>query len=311
MNADTAPLSELELIREFRKRLPSPEKPDLGIGDDCAIIRPTADAPEDWVITTDAVTHDIHFDQMATPEQIGHKAVARAISDIAAMGASPRWCWLNLVCPESTDTDVALAMMESASNTARSHGAMILGGDTSTGPSLSIHVFGMGTVPTGTSVLRSGAGDGDAIYVTGKLGGSIKGHHLTFTPRVAEGTWLRENGATAMIDLSDGLFTDIRHIMAESGCGATLHTRQIPVSEAAHQMHGDPIAHACQDGEDYELLVTAPSNMSEQIESDWQAQFNSPLFRIGTISTSHTSLQLQNDSGAIATVETHAYEHFN
>ena len=257
------------------------------------------------------MTRDVHFDQTATPEQIGHKAVARALSDIAAMGGTPAWIWVNIASPQDQPSSDLLVLMESASRTANAHNAMILGGDTSTAPTLSVHVFGIGTVPNGSAVLRSGASDGDVLFVTGELGGSIKGRHLAFSPRVKEGEWLREAGATSMIDLSDGLFTDIRHVMEESKCGATLTPATIPISDSATQMDGDALAHACQDGEDYELLFTAAPEQADQIEALWDTRFSTPLSRIGYISSDHDVLRFQNEAGGLTTIENNAYEHFS
>ncbi len=309
-NKTLSDVGERTFIETLLEKLPRPPKGTLGIGDDCAIIHPNESSDEEWLVTTDAVLMDVHITDAASAEQIGHKAAARTISDIAAMGGTPLFLWINLVMPCETPLEFATTLMQSASKTAQNFNAFIMGGDTTTGPTLEVHAFCIGQTPSGTAVTRAGAKCGDQLYVTGALGGSILHHHLNFSPRVKEGRRLREMGATSMIDLSDGLFTDLRHLLKASQVGAILTPSAIPISDSAKSLDGDPIQHACCDGEDYELLVTFPTSFSATELSDWENTFSTPLTRIGEV-TQHTELlQTLDPSGTITDIHDKAYEHF-
>ena len=161
--------------------------------------------------------------------------------------------------------------------------AAIIGGDTTESDRLEVHVFAAGTVPHGKARLRSGARPGDCLFVTGLLGGSRHGRHLSFEPRVREGQWLRD-WATAMIDLSDGLATDLRHLATASGTGAELDAAAIPVAPAAGAGIDAALAHALGDGEDFELLFTVTADHAPLVASRWaEAWPDLRLSRIGRI----------------------------
>ena len=188
----------------------------------------------------------------------------------------------------------------------------IVGGDTVSGSVLEFHVFGVGQVRKGGAVLRSGARVGDAIYVTGELGGSLSGKHLTFEPRIEEALWLRESGwVSAMIVVSDGIATDLDHILEQSGMGAEIAANDIPVSPAAKSAGGDrtPLEHALYDGEDYELLFTVPADRQSAFESSWADTFDLPCTRIGQILGERGPIVLV-DGDRRSPLEGGGYEHF-
>jgi len=223
------------------------------VGDDCAVL--PMDETYDLVLTSDPLIENVHFTHDATPEQIGHKAICRVLSDFAAMGAEPQYLLINVVAPPDQNFQTLEKIYVEFSNLWKKYGAEVVGGDLAQGPVLELHVFGTGRVPKGTARLRSGAQPGDCIYVTGPLGGAqASGKHLNFEPRLDWGNALRESGVvTSMMDISDGLATDLRHILKASGVGAELFSEKVPTL--------GKIESALYDGEDFELLFTAPEGV--------------------------------------------------
>lgn len=220
------------------------------VGDDCAVL--PMNETHDLVLTSDPLIENIHFTPDATPEQIAHKAVCRVLSDFAAMGAEPQYLLVNLVAPQQQNFQTLEKIYAEFSNLWKTYGAEVVGGDLAQGPVLELHVFGVGRVPRGTALLRSGAQPGDLIYVTGPLGGAqASGRQFSFEPRLEWGRALRESGVvTSMLDISDGLATDLRHILKASGVGAELDSSNVPMVGTLEE--------AFYDGEDFELLFTAP-----------------------------------------------------
>jgi thiamine-monophosphate kinase len=220
------------------------------VGDDCAVL--PMNETHDMVLTSDPLIENVHFISDATPEQIAHKAVCRVLSDFAAMGAEPQYLLVNVVAPPDQNFQTLEKIYAEFSSLRKKYGAEVVGGDLAQGPVLELHVFGVGRVPKGTALLRSGAQPGDLIYVTGPLGGAqASGKQFTFEPRIEWGRALRESGAvTSMMDISDGLATDLRHILKASNVGAELESSKIPII--------GNIENALYDGEDFELLFTAP-----------------------------------------------------
>jgi len=219
------------------------------VGDDCAVL-PMSET-HDMVLTSDPLIENVHFTDDATPEQIANKAVGRVLSDFAAMGAEPQYLLINVVAPPEQPFQTLEKIYAEFSNLWKKYGVEIVGGDLAQGPALELHVFGVGRVPKGTALLRSGAKLGDLIYVTGPLGGAqTSGKHLTFEPRLEWGKALRESGdVTSMMDISDGLATDLRHILKASGVGAEIDSSKVP--------RVGNLEEALLDGEDFELLFTS------------------------------------------------------
>ena len=273
-------IGERALIARLARRLRAGLHVSAGIGDDSAVVR-VPGSKYDLLYTTDAVIEGAHFLRSAGAAGIGHKAAARVLSDIAAMGGEPMYLLVNLVCARGTSVARLEAVYRAMAATAERHGAAVIGGDTASGRVLELHVFGVGRVARGGALLRSGARRGDVIYVTGRLGGSIHGKHLTFQPRLREGQWLR-GWATSMIDLSDGLATDLSHITAQSCAGADVQAGRVHArcARAAKNLAG-----ALTDGEDFELLFTVPRKKSSAFEKAWRAKFKLACAAIGTISS--------------------------
>ncbi len=295
-------IGEHEAIRRLTAQLGSHPLLRKGAGDDCAVTEvPCTGA--DQVFTTDPVIERVHFQPLDKPERIGNKAAGRVLSDIAAMGAEPQWLLVNVVAPAEQDLQTLEKIYVGMNALCDRFGATLIGGDLARGPCLELHVFGTGTLPSGTALLRSGAKPGDAICVTGPLGRSIEGKHLDFRPRVEEGAFLRETGlVTAMMDISDGLATDLRHILKQSGVGALLDAEQIPKNGTLNQ--------ALYDGEDFELLFTAASENVEALRCQWSERFGTALSVIGAITAEVEDLKLRQEEN-IQLLEDKAYEHFS
>jgi len=284
-----------------------------GIGDDCAVVR--TDGRYDLLLKSDPVIEGIHFAPDVPGERIGHKAVGRVLSDLAAMGGEPLWILMDLVAPARTATARVKAVYRGAARLARRHGVAIVGGDTSRGPALELHVFAVGRIPRGRAVLRSGARAGDRVYVTGRLGGSLSGRHLRFQPRLSEGRWLREGGwATAMMDVSDGLAADLPRLAAASGVGVEIEAEAIPVSAAAKRAvtvagMRSGLAHALGDGEDFELVFTVAERKAAAFAKAWRRRFRLPCSAIGRITRLAGRVVLR-EGGRIVPLAASGYEHF-
>lgn len=302
---------ELGLIARLGALLPTQPDVIVGIGDDAAVVRPSPDAPDDLVLTSDPVTEGTHFTRNTDGEAVGHKAVGRVLSDLAAMGASPDWALLDLAVPPGTPAARIDAIYRGAARIADRYGLSLVGGDTSCASLLSLHVFGIGRVPRGAALLRSGAAAGDILYVTGRLGGSRAGRHLLFEPRIAQGLWLRETGyARAAIDLSDGLARDLPHLAASSGVGARIRLDDIPVSPDALTMDGAATDHALQDGEDFELLFAVSPGNAAAFLSSWRDTFDLPCTAIGVATPDAGHIVLETSDGAEQPLQDNVFRHF-
>jgi thiamine-monophosphate kinase len=305
-------IGEDALIRRLKKLVPGRADVVAGIGDDCAVVRTGRRDPFDLLLKSDPVIEGVHFDAAASAGSIGHKAMGRVLSDMAAMGGEPLWALIDLVAPATVPVKRLEGLYRGLARLARRHGVAIVGGDTSRGKSLELHVFAVGRVARGRAVLRSGAKAGEALYVTGSLGGSGLGRHLRFEPRLAEGQWLASRGwATAMMDVSDGLATDLRRMIAASGTGAVIEAARVPVSSAAKRLRDkrSPLEHALGDGEDFELLFTVPRRRAAAFESAWRRTFSLRCTRIGEM-TKQPGLLAIHEKGTLSVLETRGYEHF-
>jgi len=272
---------ELALLERIRRRAvvrSRSREVRLGIGDDCALL--SLKPGEEAVVTTDLSIENRHFRlESHPPEAIGHRTLARGLSDIAAMGARPVAAFLSLGLPSALTrsgtgrTAWIDRFLDGFFSLAAKQQTPLAGGDLAECPVAMADIVLVGAVPRGRALLRSGARPGDLIYVTGALGGSalglrslIKGQltgnlradfapHLWPEPRISQGLWLRRHGAaTAAIDISDGLSTDVEHLCAESGVSAEIDADALPV------FAGATLNDALHGGEDYELLFTAHPN---------------------------------------------------
>ena len=312
-------MKEFELIARLTRALPGHAAVKVGVGDDCAVL--DLGLPDlELLFKTDAVVEGAHFTRATPPEKIGRKALARALSDIAAMAGTPTCALVTLALPRDYDVAFIEAIYDGMSALARQHGVAIAGGETTTNPErILISIALLGTVPKGCAVLRSGARAGDAIFVTGELGGSITGRHLDFEPRLAEARWLAAHFPPhAMLDVSDGLAGDLRHLLQASGVGAELHARAIPISREAKlraRAHAEssvkpPLLAALTDGEDFELLFTIGSRRAVPLLDAWKQAFPAlPLSCIGRI-TAAPGLKLRDHRG-VHELGLTGYEHFS
>jgi thiamine-monophosphate kinase len=310
-------MNEFDLIARLAASLPSNAAVIAGAGDDCAVLDSGLPARA-LLFKTDAVVEGVHFLPSAQPESIGHKALARCLSDIAAMAGRPIAALVTLALPNNFDPQFIQKIYDGMNLLASRHGVAIVGGETTSNPErLLISVSLLGDVARDKCPLRSGAKDGDALFVTGELGGSLAGKHLEFEPRLAEGRWLAESFSIhAMIDLSDGLAGDLRHLMEQSRVGAELLARAIPVSRAARLRARSgvppktPLSAALTDGEDYELLFTLAARDAVPLADAWRKQF--PKVRLSCIGkiTAAPGLKLRDENG-LRTLESHGYVHFS
>ena len=311
-------MHEFELIGRLTPLLPTNDFVVLGAGDDCAVLD-LGDPTSHTLFKTDAVVEGIHFLPDANPEQVGHKAIARCLSDVAAMGGLATAAVVTLALPPGRDPKWSEALYRGLCRTAARHQVAVVGGETTTNPGQALlSVAVLGRVQRGRAVLRSGAKAGDAILVSGELGGSLAGRHLEFEPRLAEGSWLTTNFRPhAMIDLSDGLAGDLRHLLtASGGLGAEIHATALPISRAARlrAREGDlakpAIVAALTDGEDFELLFTIASNDAVRVMDGWRAQF--PGTRISCIGRVTAGPEiLLRDLRGIRPMPRGGYEHFS
>ncbi len=309
-------MNEFELIARLVRSLPTNKSVVVGPGDDCAVL--DFNLPDRLLLfKTDAVVEGIHFTSTTPPEKIGHKALARCLSEIAAMAGSPTAAIITLALPRNFDPKFVESVYAGMSPLARRHEVAIVGGETTTNPErMLISVALLGWVPRGKGALRSGAEVGDALFVTGELGGSLVGKHLEFEPRLAEARWLAQHYSIhAMIDLSDGLAGDLRHVMKASRVGAELLSAAIPISREARRAAKTesstrpPLLAALTDGEDFELLFTVASRDAVPLLDAWKQQFPSVrLSCIGKITAGDT-ITLRDKEG-VRPLTAHGYVHF-
>lgn len=243
-------LGEFGLIKRFRRSIKTDASVIKGSGDDCAVIK--FDKGNYLLFTCDMITQGVDFLPGSDPYLIGKKAVNISISDIAACGGRPRYCLIALGIPAKTPLTYIDRLAKGFFTAAGIYKINIVGGDVSRTDKLTIDVSMLGVVKKKNLVLRGGAKNGDIIFVTGPLGGSIRGKHLSFTPRLKETLYLAKNfHPGAMIDISDGLLQDLGHILEESRVGAVIYEDLIPLSEEAQNL-----SEALYMGEDFELLFT-------------------------------------------------------
>lgn len=277
-------VGEDALLSRILRLMPLPPSP-VGPGDDCAVVDLSPTLPDLYLLKTDAIVSGIHFLPEAEPCRVGRKAVARVISDLAAMGGVPSHVLVTIALPPETRLDWVEEMYLGVRDRLMCCGAVLAGGETVSLPSGSagvISVSGFGSVPRGQLVTRDGAVPGDGIWVTGRLGGSIAGKHLDFQPRLAESRWLVTHHLPhAMMDLSDGLGKDLPRLATASGVGFRIDRGRLPCTPGCSQTQ------AISDGEDYELLVVLPDMDADgelSLLAAWESEFPGlGLTRIGEI----------------------------
>ncbi|MDP3091326.1 MAG: thiamine-phosphate kinase [Nitrospira sp.] len=337
----TQPIQEFPLIRQLQRRherrSPLIRK---GIGDDAAVVSIPAG---DWaVLTTDLLTEGIHFDLRTTsPASVGYRAAMANLSDVAAMGATPRFLLVSIAIPPTLCAADILALYRGLMSASDQYHMHLIGGDTSASlQGLFLSIMVLGTTPEGRALFRKGARAGDGIYVTGTLGDSLAGlqlltrcrtphqetrltradrdflidRHQHPTARVREGLWLNQAPlATAMIDLSDGLSGDLRHVCEASQVGAEIELSRLPISPAcrayADKQEVDPSTLALAGGEDYELLFTVAALNEQKLIRQARAR-RCPITKIGTIRPRRFGLQSLASDGTRVPLPVTSYRHF-
>jgi thiamine-monophosphate kinase len=317
--------TEFELIAQYFKVPARRRDVLLGIGDDAAVLE--VPPGSSLVATTDTLVAGVHFPSQTSPEDLGHKALAVSLSDLAAAGAEPAWVTLALTLPEVNEAWLA-AFSTGLGRLLESSGAELVGGDTTRGP-LSVTLQALGLVPEGRELRRSTAVVGDSVFVTGCLGDAALGlaalqgrvalsePALAYcvgrlnrpSPRIEAGIALR-GVAHALIDISDGLLADLEHILTASGVGADLRLEEVPLSVPVKTWleAGGDWDTVLAGGDDYELLFTAPESVRPALEAAFR-RIDCPLRHIGRIEA-EPGLRLWRPDGAEHRAGRTGYDHF-
>lgn len=275
-------IGEDALIERLVGLVPRDPNPAAGPGDDCAVIDQDPQSPTLLLLKTDALVERIHFLSDTPPRAVGWKAAARVVSDFAAMGGRPERFLVTLALPQETAVAWAEDLYRGIGDCLEKFGGLLAGGETSSVPPGSaavISIAATGSVRRERVVLRSTAKPGDALLVTGRLGGSLLGKHLDFTPRLKETNWLvSEYKPTAMMDISDGLAKDLPRLATASGCGFRIDQTALPLTP------GSTPAQALGDGEDFEILLAIEPARVSGLLAAWHDVFpNLSLTRIGEL----------------------------
>jgi len=327
-------MKEFELI-ELLTRGVDRSAADLaaGVGDDCAVI--AGPAGRQWLVTTDLLVEGVHFNLDYTDlATLGRKALSVNLSDIAAMGGVPRFWLSSVAIPQKVGPDGAGALYRGMRGIADEHGALLIGGDTSASDKgLLISVTAVGECAAGRAILRSGAKTGDAIYVTGELGGSALGlllqkngmkdgdasrfirRHNDPAVRVKEARLLSAGGAiTSMIDVSDGLMADLGHIADASGAGFEINAWRVSADPSlpalAAQLKADPMDLILAGGEDYELAFTVAESRALEFERETVPGTGLSVTRIGTILRDRAVRRAKLADGSEVVMKMAGFDHF-
>jgi thiamine-monophosphate kinase len=271
-------LGEDRLLAELFPSLAAGKNVLAGPGDDCAVVQPPR-GKSLLLLKTDCLVEKIHFESSANPVAVGWKAMMRPLSDFAAMSGVPQYALITLIVPAARSTSWVRKIYRGLNRAAARFKVGIVGGDTSDtrGPAaISISVSGF--AEKNRWVSRRGGKKGDDLFVTGRLGGSIRGQHLRFVPRIEESRWLTKHFSIhAMIDLSDGLGADLPRLAAASKLGFKIDIGSLPLNA------GCKIDNAISDGEDYELLFALAPRERKRLQQSWRKKFpRIPLTRIGS-----------------------------
>jgi len=330
-------IGEFGLIRRISEGIAYTEGDVVvGIGDDAAVVRTGGE--KYLVATCDILVEGVHFlREGISPHQLGRKAVAINVSDIASMGGIPKHAWVSLALPSDTAVEYVDALYEGMKEETGRFGVNIVGGNMAHMPDrLMVDTFILGEVEPDLLLLRSGARPGDLILVTGELGDSAAGltllldpavsceeayakkameAHFTPTPRLEEGRAIAQSrAATAMIDLSDGLASDITRISEASDVGARIWAAEIPISAATRRIaelaHKDPLELAIFGGEDYELLFTAPPERAEELAAAVERETGTPVSIVGEIVPASEGRRLVLEDGRVVPLEAMGWDHF-
>lgn len=331
---DLKDIGEFGFIKRFANKFDSfIKEEELGIGDDCAVI--PINETDNYVVTTDLLNEDIHFiKDKIFPEELGYKSLAVNLSDIAAMGAEPKFSFLSIGIPNHISVEYLDAFMTGFYALSEKYKVPLMGGDTTkSADKLTINVAVIGQCKKAEMHLRSMAKEGDLICVTGFLGDSAGGlnvilndlelsaenkylvqkHHVP-EPRINEGMWLaKQKSVHAMMDISDGISSDLMHILDASAKSAQVHTEKLPISSslrnAAIKNNWDPIELASSGGEDYELLFTFDAKDFGRLKKEYKTHFSEELHIIGEIKEGQAEIKWFNN-GKNITINKNGFNHF-
>jgi thiamine-monophosphate kinase len=293
-------IGEFGLIKRFQKRIKINSSVVKGSGDDCAVLKLNKTSHQ--LFTCDMMVEGIDFYKTADLSLVGRKALAISISDIAACGGIPKHAVVALGLPKNMQVYQIDRLAKGLFDLARKFNINIVGGDISASSKLIINVSMLGVVDKNKLCLRQGARAGDIIMVTGDFGGSIKGKHLKFTPRLKEAQFLVGNfKINAMIDVSDGLVADLGHILEQSSLGAVLYESLIPLSKQAQSTQ-----EALCSGEEFELLFTASRDQASKIIKSAKYRFKV----IGEVMPEAFGLRLINYKNRYSRLSLKGYRHF-
>ncbi len=312
---------EFELIRRWFDRPPRHREVVLGVGDDAALIQLAAG--HQWAITVDTLVAGVHFFPDVDPEALGHKALAVNLSDLAAMGAEPRWFTLVLALPR-VEEDWLAAFARGLWALAEEVGIDLVGGDVSRGETLTVTIQAAGALPAGLALRRDGARPGDLVYCSGALGGAALALEMLQgdmappptlrrdlerpEPRLGLGRRLR-GLASAAIDCSDGLAADLGHLLAASGVGAEIALGALPLAPGLSELPREQAWNlACGGGDEYELIFTLPPQRQAELETRLGG-LELPVHRIGTI-TAESGLRLVTPEGMDFSLPRGGHVHF-
>jgi len=292
-------LGEFGLIERIKKTIKTDKSVIKGIGDDCAVLK--LDKNRFLLCTCDMIIEGVDFLKNEDPFLIGRKALGISISDIAACAGTPRYALISLGLPKNTRVETIDRIYRGINSLARKYKINIVGGDLSASVKLTIDVTLIGEVNKKELVLRGGAKPGDIIFVTGSFGGSIKGKHLKFTPRLEEAGFLtRKFRINSMIDVSDGLCQDLGHILKESGAGAVIYENLIPLSKES-----SGIRDGLSSGEDFELIFTLEIKDSRRLIASKKG-----FYPIGHIVDRKYGLQFVNKNGRQKKLKPAGFQHY-
>ncbi len=300
-DVELADIGEENLIAELTRSLRLDSRVKIGPGDDCAVVK----FGKRWqLLKTECIVESIHFSKESPAIWVGWKALCRAISDVAAMGGKPMDALVTIAVAPQVRLRWLRGVYSGLRKAAQRYEVNLVGGETSRSPGPAfISVALTGIVEKRRALLRSGGKPGDFLYVTGQLGGSIRGKHLRFEPRLAEALWLADHFViNAMIDLSDGLGSDLPRLAKASRTGFVIDRKRLPLSK------GCSIEQAISDGEDYELLFAVPPEMVPTLEERWNKKFPTlVLTQIGRLT--EPNLQELSASGFDQLTDS-GYDHF-
>ncbi len=295
-------LGEFKFIDKIARGIRTSAKTVKGIGDDAAVLRYKRDRY--LLFTTDMLVEGVHFHKSSRGYLIGTKAVSVNISDIAAMGGVPRFALISLGAPGSLDLGFVDDLYRGMRRVCRRFKIDLAGGDTVYSDKIVINIALLGEVEGRNLLLRSGAKENDSLFVTGFIGGSLKGRHLNFTPRLEEARFLARNfHIHSMIDISDGLLADLCHLLKESRKGAIIHESDIPISRSAGGFDS-----AVKDGEDFELIFSIAKTEERRLFERWP--FSTRLSKIGEVCKRGRGLWLIRKDSKRERLKAAGYSHF-